>query len=347
MRERDMISKSFPSSSIRVLLYAAATLLIASTAQAGSVALRWTHPNPSGQGVVGFKLYQLTVTGSWDEVNDLAISGLIPVSGIYSYDVDVDETLSETFSVTAYSADEESIRSNLRIIDATIPTSAPPPGTALAQYSFDGSSSEIPGWLDTGAGNSLTESADAFRIAAIDGTDALMTDSSLTNIHSHILVAGSSRWANYEYSGRMRRSSGAGGLGVTAYSQFPQSDAYYRIRSQSIDEAFHLSPHPDGQYQMICKGPTSTGVVAAAGTWYRFKLRMETSTNSTRIRAKVWSETGEEPSGWQVDCRHLASNRLTFGTVGVWGMGSGARYWDDLEVRAVDPNPLLAPMILE
>jgi hypothetical protein len=139
----------------------------------------------------------------------------------------------------------------------------------------------------------------------------------------------------------MRKSDSGGGIGFTAYSDYPQSDTYYRIRSTQTGYAFRLEPHPDSRFQLACNS-TSTGVDPAANTWYRFKLRAETEPDKTTVRAKVWRDGDVEPSGWQIDCSHSEAARLTSGTVGVWSMGTGEKYWDDLEVRTL----LLAPVLL-
>ena len=38
---------------------------------------------------------------------------------------------------------------------------------------------------------------------------------------------------------------------------------------------------------------------------------------------------------WQVNCTDASGARLTSGRIGVWSMGSGEKYWDDLQVEAL------------
>ena len=58
----------------------------------------------------------------------------------------------------------------------------------------------------------------------------------------------------------------------------------------------------------------------------------------TEIRAKVWEEGSAEPADWQVDAYDDSSTRLTAGTIGVWSMATGSKYWDDLTV-STDGGP--------
>ena len=67
----------------------------------------------------------------------------------------------------------------------------------------------------------------------------------------------------------------------------------------------------------------------------------------TLVRARVWPEWEPEPTTWQIDCVDAAADRLVAGTIGVWSMGPGEKYWDDLAVFALDgsgtPVPLEPP----
>jgi hypothetical protein len=99
---------------------------------------------------------------------------------------------------------------------------------------------------------------------------------------------------------------------------------------------------------MTCN-TTETGVVPVAGTWYSFKIWLQTLPTQTILQASVWREGNSEPADWQIDCYDETSGRLTEGTVGVWSMGDGAKYWDDLDVVplvAPRPPPPAAPAVL-
>jgi hypothetical protein len=60
---------------------------------------------------------------------------------------------------------------------------------------------------------------------------------------------------------------------------------------------------------------------------------VEDTGTRTEIRARVWEDGTTEPVGWQADCFDDSPTRLTGGTVGLWSMSTGAKYWDDLVVQ--------------
>ncbi len=189
----------------------------------------------------------------------------------------------------------------------------------------------MPGWVDTKAGNSLVEDDSLFQVMYFGGNRVFGTTSTRTNIHSHYVADGSAEWSAYEFGGRMLITDPSAGIGVTVHSQYTNADAYYRImRWQGTD--FYLEPHPYPA-QVQCES-SRTGVVPAAGSWYRFRFEVAPEPTLTSIRAKVWADGTSEPAIWQIRCEDARANRLLSGTVGVWSMASGSKYWDDLEVIA-------------
>jgi hypothetical protein len=184
-------------------------------------------------------------------------------------------------------------------------------------------------WLDTGADNSLLP-AEYFQVFDVTGNRALGTTVTLTNIHSHYVGPGSSNWAEYTFTGRMRMSDIAGGIGVTFLSDYPNSERYYRLRRGNFlgGKVYSISSHGTG----IPAGTVLTGVDPVANVWYRFRIEVTDTGLRTEIRAKVWPEGDPEPASWQADCYDDSAIRLTTGTVGVWSMGRGAKYWDDFVV---------------
>jgi len=179
------------------------------------------------------------------------------------------------------------------------------------------------------------QDADLYQAFSVDGTQALGTSSTETNIYSHYVGAGSAGWQNYQVTGRLRYTLGSDGVGVTFYSQYPMADAYYRLRAFNSG-SMHISPHPDGK--PLSGGTTDTGVSLSANAWYRFRIQVETVNAGTRvnIRAKVWPAGAGEPANWQVDCWDETASRFTNGTIGFWTMGGGNKYLDDVEVRQYD-----------
>jgi hypothetical protein len=192
----------------------------------------------------------------------------------------------------------------------------------------------VPGWVDTKARASMSRDDSLFKVVDRGGNRVFGTTSTANGIHSHYLTLESVDWSGYELRGRVLITDASGGIGVTVHSQYDDSDAYYRLRRYRTG-AFHMSPHPDDT-PLQCESP-ATPVVPRAKRWYRFRFEVVPTADATTLRAKVWPDGSAEPSTWQARCRDTRADRLTAGTVGVWSMGPGAKYWDDLEV--VEPTP--------
>ena len=117
---------------------------------------------------------------------------------------------------------------------------------------------------------------------------------------------------------------------MTVASAYPGSDHYYRLRRHLWAPAFHLNAHGT---TISCSG-ADTGVSPASGLWYRFEIQVDAGPSATQIRAKVWEEGTTYPDDWQQACVDTSATRCESGTIGVWSMGEGAKYWDDLVVTA-------------
>jgi len=202
--------------------------------------------------------------------------------------------------------------------------------------------SDPAGWLDTARGNRMSENPALFRVGQAPGGDrALMTRSKSVNIHSHFMgEAGdvASDWRDYEYSGRMLISSGRGGVGVTLNSAYPQRDEYLRIRRYRRRPEFHLANHSSDS--LVCLGSTKTGVYSWPGRWYAFRFRAIEEQGGVRVQGRVWEDRGREPSNWQIDCLAVGPKPPVAGAPGVWSMGAGEKYWDELVVKPIEqPTP--------
>ena len=182
-------------------------------------------------------------------------------------------------------------------------------------------------WIDTAANNSMKQDNSLFRVINLGGEKVFGTSSSATNIHSHFIGPALDGLSAYDYTGRMRMTNTSGGMGVTFFSNYPQSDAYYRLRSYR-GGSFQLANHPHGKRPLT--GDSDTGVVPERNRWYRYFIRVEDTGSSTAIRAKVWAEGQREPTSWQIEASDNSGSRLKSGTIGLWSMGSGSKYWDDL-----------------
>ena len=209
---------------------------------------------------------------------------------------------------------------------------------ADAPLVYDGFNVYSPGddpadWFDTEADNSLVVNNALFEVFDVGAETVFGTASVGANVHSHYVDAGSDTWSSLVFTGRMKVAHADGGVGVTFWSDYPDSIAYYRLRRHQWDEEFHLAPYGTS----ITSGTTHTGVVAWPGVWYHFVIVVENqdSLSRTAVRVKIWPEGDVEPSTWQADGFDESPGRLTSGTIGVWSMGPGNKYWDDLEVIAL------------
>lgn len=181
-------------------------------------------------------------------------------------------------------------------------------------------------FIETGADNSLVKDKTLF---SLQGNKAFITNSDLVNIHAHYRANSAAQFKNYTYTGMMRIMDSGGGVGVTFYSDYPNSDTYYRLRMFS-GGSFHIAPHPDSQYTLT--GSTDTGVTPEAEVWQKFKIIVKTFKNRTTIKAKVWAKGTPEPSTWLVDCVDQGDNRIKKGKPGVWSMATGQKQWKQLKV---------------
>ncbi len=192
------------------------------------------------------------------------------------------------------------------------------------------------GWYDTKPYNSMVHDDGYFKTANIDSQMVFGTTFTLTNLHSHYTAGQSSTWTGYEYTGRMMKTTTAGGMGVTFFSNYPNTDHYYRLRCEN-DGQFYISPHGT----TITGGTTSAGFSALSNVWYRFRIHTADSGTQTGIRARVWQDGATEPESWQIDCCDSSASRRIAGTVGLWSTQTGSKYWDDLVVKlGIVANPV-------
>jgi hypothetical protein len=202
----------------------------------------------------------------------------------------------------------------------------------------------VPGWIDTRLPNSMREDDSLFSVTTLSGNRVLTTSSRKTDIHSHYAGSGSADWFRYEVKGRMRVSSSRARIGVTAYSQYPSKDVYYRLGSAGKTgevELYRQSPSSNGTF--ICGSP-GTGVIPQANAWYKFRFQVIPEDAGTRLRAKFWKKGDEQPTQWQAECTDVASNRPSSGTIGVWSGSAGEKYWDRLQVIALPEDVAIEPL---
>ncbi len=302
-------------------------LLCASASHAAdrSIEVRWYPPS---EPVDGYVVYYGYSTGTYASEADIG-SVSSGADGIARYTLaGVDAERNVHVAMTAYGADGVESELSNEIVYAAEPSS-PVSAEPIYAETFEGyaSGADPADWLDTASGYSLQAGDPAlFRTHSVSGGIVFGTTSTEQRIHSHLVTTGTESWNSYEFSGRMMQTDSTGGIGVTMYSAYPQADAYYRLwRYGTI--SFRIAPRG-----ATCTGTTDTGVVAASGVWYRFRMQAEPDgTGGTVVRAKVWSSGQMEPLSWQAECVDSAGTLLA-GRPGMWATNAGAKYWDDLVV---------------
>lgn len=341
-----MRSKALRNRSLALTAATLVAVLLGSTdaAHARTESLQWGYSDPGL--VTGFKVYfgDVSRDSSGGYANVVDVGKPAPDGqGFFNYDLQVPTSLEGVplyIAVTAYDAQQESDYSVERLRQppagggtTSTGTGTPPPAGTIFSEDFEAMAvgTAVPGWLDTGPNDSLVEDDSLFSVVNDSGNQVFETSSTATNIHSHYVAGDSSSWTAYEYRGRMRFTSDTGGVGVTAYSLYPQADVYYRLRRYDGSPSFELEMHP----HVDCAVP-NTGVPTSAGVWYEFSLQVEPATGQNVVRAKVWPQGSAEPTTWQAVCTDTSASRPTAGTIGVWSMGAGTKEWDDLQVLPLD-----------
>lgn len=181
-------------------------------------------------------------------------------------------------------------------------------------------------WYDTTDGNSMTQNDAHFKTYSgiVFGTQY-----GGTNFHTHYTGTGSDAYTNYRYQGKFMIGSTNVAIGFTFFSDYPNTDTYYRIRRYSGSTAFHVSNHT----YPTCTGTTNSGFSPSTNIWIRFAIEVEDTGTQTDIRAKFWNDGDVEPGTWQIDCVDSNALRGTAGTFGIWSTSAtDGLYVDDIEV---------------
>ncbi|MBY0400993.1 hypothetical protein K2X89_11900 [Myxococcota bacterium] len=330
-------------------------LLGATDAEARQEVLQWTHPDATA--VQRFEALYGTSTGVYGA--PVSLGKPTPnASGVFQGSITVGDTANVYVVVRAVGTSGEiSPNSGERY------RAAPPPptggtggtggtGTTTPTYTFDGltAGSAVPGWVDTGAAFSLAADDGLFSIASTSLGGVFTTAATLSDIHSHMASPAPSTTRSYKLRGGMSLGSASGGIGVTFYSGYPTTDAYYRLGRQP-GETFKMS----ARHSMTCSRPDS-GYLPTAGGSYSFEIAVETLADRNRIQAKVWTLGGTEPTSPQIVCDDTHAARPSGGTFGVWATGAGTKFWDGFVLQALTTSlpapptattPLAAPILIE
>jgi len=190
------------------------------------------------------------------------------------------------------------------------------------------------GWIDTTLFSSMEQEDSLFKVKAVPGNKsadkAFGTSSRMPGIHSHYVQIPDADLYSYEFRGRMMSTRRDSGIGVTVYSDFPNSNRYYALRSHRKQSVKLVTAPRKGESE--CVGDLDTGIKMESMDWYAFRVQAFDSEGGTRVRAKIWPSHEPEPVGWQADCTDRSAAFLDWGVPGVWSLGRGEKFWDDLEL---------------
>jgi hypothetical protein len=336
-------------------------ILGASVAQARTETLRWTHSEASR--VSRFEAHIGPSSGNYDRVINLGVPSPNG-SGVRSADVTVGDNEDVYVALRAIGNDGTTSpfsvqRQRLAPAPPTPPApptdptppptdptppptnpSPPPTGgsTSATFFDFEPGSTATNSWYDTQPNNSLAGDDSLFSLYATGAGSVLGTSSTASNIHSHVVPHLASD-TNYSVQAVVSVSTAQSGIGVTAYSNFPTSDSYYRL-GRLGGGSFRIEGHPNFS---CSSGNSDTGVIPAAGASYGVLLRVADEGSRNRIEATVWALGNAQPAA-QAVCFDDRTNRPRRGTVGVWATGGGAKYWDSIQVESLgtlDPPVLI------
>lgn len=320
----------------RAIFLALAVVVLACPSEARVVTLLWTHPEPWR--CAGFRAH----VGAQSRVYEPGVDIGLPqrdANGVWSYGFDFAEGAIHYVAITAYDRDGlESDYSNERVIDLRATTPTDP----LYSQSFESTAigGLPPDWYSSTVGNSMAPAQPPLHsVVSLSGNRVLST-SSTADPHAHYRGPGSETWSGYEYAGRLMAGHADAGIGITAYSDYPATDTYYRLRryAEPGRRTFHVAAHPWQAKTVDCPQADS-GVDLVPAQWLRFRWQLGPEAAGTRLRAKFWADGTPEPEPWQIDCLDAKSDRLARGRVGVWSWAAGAKHWDDLTVTPLTGAP--------
>lgn len=84
--------------------------------------------------------------------------------------------------------------------------------------------------------------------------------------------------------------------------------------------------------QGALSGRTSSRYIPLGEVWHRFRIRIQTLSGRTRIRARFWPEGTDEPSAWSIDAEDRKAP-LTAGPIGLLSRDERTEF-DDLGSRS-------------
>ncbi|NLS79233.1 MAG: metallophosphoesterase [Chloroflexi bacterium] len=146
----------------------------------------------------------------------------------------------------------------------------------------------------------------------------------------------------YEFTGRLSYTDAAGGIGLVLDSRYPWGeDHYQRLRAHREAPEWQVA----SKGVEVMAGTAGAGLEPQPGLWYRFRVRYQRQGELARLQARLWPQDGPEPVGWPIDVGTREGQPSPFdrqGVPGFWSVGPGWKYWDDLQIAALDGAVLWA-----
>jgi PKD repeat protein len=143
--------------------------------------------------------------------------------------------------------------------------------------------------------------------------------------------AASLAWRDYEWTGRLRLGEERHrGAGLLVYADLA-AGSFYELSYEREHAGWGFRALKAGRDTL--EGRTRSGVAPRDEAWYGFRVRVESRSGSTRLRARFWLEAQPEPSGWAIDARD-DDEPLQRGTIGLLAFDDEAEF-DDLRVEGL------------
>ncbi|MFP4402721.1 MAG: DUF2341 domain-containing protein [Candidatus Woesearchaeota archaeon] len=142
-------------------------------------------------------------------------------------------------------------------------------------------------------------------------------------------------WDNYEIllKTRIVEDLGTEEIGILFYSDF-LSSRYYRIRSNAGGN-FVLTGHGG-----LVGGTLDSGISPSLNTWYYMRINVQTAGTNTDIKAKIWDESSNEPTSWQIDSNTILDTPLYNGSVAFYARDAVVDY-DFIVVENISYTPII------
>ncbi|MDD1759249.1 MAG: Tc toxin subunit A, partial [Methanothrix sp.] len=222
----------------------------------------------------------------------------------------------------------------------------PLPSDLLLDINFE-AESQVPepsNWLDGEDRQKLALPGGLFKQINVQGgapgETAFGTNSEDLNIHSYFSSPdkGELLWNNYLYSGRMRISHADGCIGVVFFSRQAEGiDQYYRLFRDAQHPTFRITAHPRDVQMVKSFDPSidkrDSGISPLPNVWYNYLIEVYDTGTATRIRGKIWPESGTAPLAYSIDAIDDSDIRIKSGGAGVWASAAGSKYFGQLKVQ--------------